>query len=51
MTALSLRGKAVRALLIAFELLLIYKLWTATKTFGRQMAKASLVLPPTLKSF
>ena len=31
------------ALMIAFELLLIYKLWSATKSFARRMAKA---VPP-----
>jgi phosphatidylglycerophosphate synthase len=30
------------ALLVVFELLLIYKLWTATKTFQRKMAAASI---------
>jgi phosphatidylglycerophosphate synthase len=34
------------ALLAAFELLLIYKLWTATKSYGRQMATASRVPAP-----
>jgi phosphatidylglycerophosphate synthase len=34
------------ALLLAFELLLIYKLWTATKSFARRMA-AALPAQPT----
>jgi hypothetical protein len=32
------------ALLLAFELLLVYKLWLATKAFDREMA--SLPTPP-----
>ena len=31
---------ASAVLLIAFELLLIYKLWTATQTFARQVTPA-----------
>jgi phosphatidylglycerophosphate synthase len=34
------------ALLAAFELLLIFKLWTATRSYARHLAEATALLPP-----